>query len=170
MAYVYPVQNDTFEQKMNVLNGLVATIARENAPSYTDWAFLEELTSDGALSEMYDIGTTFTEDWKDTATGTVYSFPWALNHIGDVELQDGETLTDRAFLQLKYAHPTQGEVTLEGEGIQSVRIVNAYGQTVYNAKVEGEQVRIDLSQMAKGVYMMYIDANQGQTVKKVVVK
>ena len=41
---------------------------------------------------------------------------------------------------------------------------------VYNAKVEGEQVRIDLSNMAKGIYMMHIEANGGQTVRKIVVK
>ena len=69
-----------------------------------------------------------------------------------------------------YPNPTKGEVTLEGESIQSVRIVNAFGQTVYNAKVEGSQARIDLSQMAKGVYMMHIGTEQGQAVRKIVVE
>jgi hypothetical protein len=69
-----------------------------------------------------------------------------------------------------YPNPTQGEITLEGEGISHVRIVNAYGQTVYNAKVESEHVRIDLSQMAKGIYMMHIEADCGQAVRKIVVE
>ena len=69
-----------------------------------------------------------------------------------------------------YPNPTQGEITLEGEGLNHVRIVNAYGQMVYNAKVEGEQVRIDLSNMAKGIYMMHIEANGGQAVRKIVVE
>ena len=69
-----------------------------------------------------------------------------------------------------YPNPTQGEITLEGEGLNHVRIVNAYGQTVYNAKVEGEQVRIDLSNVAKGIYMMHIEAESGQTVRKIVVE
>ena len=69
-----------------------------------------------------------------------------------------------------YPNPTKGEVILEGEGIQSVRIVNAFGQTVYNAKVEGNQARIDLSQMAKGVYMMHIGTEQGLAVRKIVVE
>ena len=69
-----------------------------------------------------------------------------------------------------YPNPTQGEITLEGEGLSYVRIVNAYGQMVYNAKVEGEQVRIDLSNMAKGIYMMHIEANGGQAVRKIVVE
>jgi len=69
-----------------------------------------------------------------------------------------------------YPNPTKGEVTLEGEDLCHVRIVNAYGQTVYNANAEGQQVRIDLSQMAKGVYLMHIEAQGGQTVKKIVVE
>jgi hypothetical protein len=69
-----------------------------------------------------------------------------------------------------YPNPAKGEFTLEGEGLNHVRIVNAYGQTVYNAKVEGEQVRIDLSNVAKGIYMMHIEAESGQTVRKIVVE
>ena len=48
--------------------------------------------------------------------------------------------------------------------------MNASGQTVYNAKVESDQVRIDLSQMPKGIYMMHIEANDGQAVRKIVVE
>ena len=51
-----------------------------------------------------------------------------------------------------------------------IRIVNAYGQTMYNTNVEGNQVRIDLSQMTKGIYMMHIEAEDGQTVRKIVVE
>ena len=69
-----------------------------------------------------------------------------------------------------FPNPTQGEVTVECENLSHVRIVNAYGQTVYNADVEGQQVRIDLSQMAKGIYMMHIEANGGQAVRKIVVE
>ena len=69
-----------------------------------------------------------------------------------------------------YPNPTSGEITLEGEGLNHVRIVSAYGQTVYNAKVEGDQVRIDLSNVAKGIYMMHIEAEGGQTVRKIVVE
>ena len=69
-----------------------------------------------------------------------------------------------------YPNPTIGEITLEGEDPCHVRIVNAYGQTVYNAKVESNQVRIDLSDMAKGIYTMLIEANGRQTVKKIVLE
>ncbi|MBR4913038.1 MAG: T9SS type A sorting domain-containing protein [Bacteroidales bacterium] len=35
---------------------------------------------------------------------------------------------------------------------------------------QGNQARIDLSPMAKGIYMMHIEANGGQTVRKIVVE
>ena len=69
-----------------------------------------------------------------------------------------------------YPNPTQGEITLEGEGMNHVRIMNTYGQTVYDAEVEGDQVRIDLSHMTKGIYMMHIEAKDGQAVRKIVVE
>ena len=105
MEYKYPVQDDTFEKKMDTMNGLLAVLAREGAPENVDWGFLEELASDGVFPTMYDIGTTFTEEWEDKSNNSKYSFPWMLNHIGDVELQDGEILRDRPFLQMKYASP-----------------------------------------------------------------
>ena len=69
-----------------------------------------------------------------------------------------------------YPNPTQSEVTIECENLSHVRIVNAYGQTVYNSDIEGERVRIDLSQMGKGIYMMHIEANGGHAVRKIVVE
>ena len=69
-----------------------------------------------------------------------------------------------------YPNPANGEVTLEAEGLSQVRIVNTFGQTVYNAKLEGDQIRIDLSGFARGIYMMHIEANGGQSVQKIVVE
>ena len=69
-----------------------------------------------------------------------------------------------------YPNPTKGEITLEGEALVHIRVVNAFGQTVYNAKVEGDRTHIDLSRLAKGIYMMHIEAKDGQTIRKIVVE
>ena len=42
-------------------------------------------------------------------------------------------------------------------------------QLLLNAH-QGDQARIDLSHIAKGIYMMHIEANGGQTVRKIVVE
>ena len=69
-----------------------------------------------------------------------------------------------------YPNPTKGEVTLNGEGINHIRIFNLYGQTVYDANAESNQVRIDLSNLANGIYTMQIDTENGQVVKQIVVE
>ena len=69
-----------------------------------------------------------------------------------------------------YPNPTQSEITVESKGISFIRIVNIYGQTVYNAKTEGSQVRLDLSGFDKGVYTMHIGTENGQVVKQIVVE
>ena len=84
------------------------------------------------------------------------------NKIGVDEINHNEIRT--------YPNPTHGELTLEGEGICHICIVNIYGQTVYNAKAEGESVRLDLSSFSKGIYMMHIDTDNGQVVKQIVVE
>ena len=89
-------------------------------------------------------------------------------HIVHSEIQNG--IDDNNTSAKVYPNPTTGELTLEGEGLNHIRIVNAYGQTVYNAKVEGEQVHIDLSHLTKGIYMMHIEAEGGQAVRKIVVE
>ena len=81
-----------------------------------------------------------------------------------------ESIGENNIATKVYPNPTQGEIILEGEELNHVRVVNANGQTVYDAKVEGETVRIDLTHLTKGIYMMHIEAEGGQAVRKIVVK
>lgn len=70
-----------------------------------DWESLSEFANTGLFGEAYGIGDQFIDTWKDAATNQEYTYPMQLNHIGNVELQDGETLENRPFLQAHYAHP-----------------------------------------------------------------
>ena len=70
-----------------------------------DWESLAEFANTGLFGEAYGIGDQFIDTWKDTATNQEYTYPMQLNHIGSVELHDGEVLSDRPFLQAHYAHP-----------------------------------------------------------------
>ena len=118
-----------------------------------DWAFQNWTENDEVVSE--EMTYTF------IATGD-------RNLVAHFQYTEG--IGENSIAAKVYPNPTKGEVMVESEGLSHIRIVNAYGQTVYNAKAEGEQVRIDLSNMAKGIYMMHIEANGGQTVKRIVVE
>lgn len=69
-----------------------------------------------------------------------------------------------------YPNPTMGEVIIEAEGLSHIQIVNLQGQTVYSTNVVDGQIHIDLSQMAKGIYLMHIEAKGRQVVRKIVVE
>ena len=112
----------------------------------------------------------WTENGEVVSEEMTYTFIATENRNLVAHFQYTEGIGENSIAAKVYPNPTKGEVMVESEGMSHIRIVNAYGQTVYNAKAEGEQVRIDLSGMAKGIYMMHIEANDGQTVKRIVVE
>ena len=98
--------DETFASKMDKQNALLEVIASSALRELSsDWAGLEDLAASGLFGEAYAIGDHFVDTWTDKATGTQYTYPMQLNHIGTVELQDGEVLEHRPFLQAHYAHP-----------------------------------------------------------------
>lgn len=80
-----------------IINGLTTDIQM--------WSYLTQLADNNLFSRIYNFGDQFVETWTDTAASKPYEYPFQLNHIGNVELQDGSTLQNRPFLQAHYAHP-----------------------------------------------------------------
>ena len=100
------ILDETFAAKMDKQNALLEVMAAQALNTLSsDWKGLAELANSGLFGEAYSIGDWFTDTWTDTAANREYTYPMQLNHIGDVELQDGEVLANRPFLQAHYAHP-----------------------------------------------------------------
>jgi len=112
----------------------------------------------------------WTENGEVVSEEMTYTFIITSNRDLVAHFMHTESIGEQMANVSLYPNPTQGEVTLEGKGLQSIRIVNAFGQTVYNTKVEGDQVRIDLSGMVKGVYVMHIGTANGETMRQIVVE
>ena len=92
--------------KLDKQNGLLEVMAASALSSLSsDWAGLARLADAGLFGEAYGIGDQFVDTWKDKAANQEYTYPLQLNHIANVELEDGETLENRPFLQAHYAHP-----------------------------------------------------------------
>lgn len=88
---------DKFNAVNILLNGLTTT---KQQPEY-----LSQLADSGMFGEVYNAGDQFITTWTDTQASKTYEYPFRLNHIGDVELEDGTLLTKRPYLQAHYAHP-----------------------------------------------------------------
>ena len=158
-----------FERKIFEIK---ASVDPEEAASITgegSYAFGEEVTLTFTRNEDWAFQS-WTENDEVVSTEMTYTFIATENRTLVAHFAYTENIGENNIPTKVYPNPTQGEITLEGEGLNHVRIVNAFGQTVYNAKVEDEQVRIDLSNMAKGIYMMHIEAEGGQAVRKIVVE
>ena len=142
-----------------------------SARIYGDGTFTygDETTLTIVPNEGYSF-VSLTENGEIVTEELVYTFTVTETRSFVAHLTVIEGINEDALNAAVYPNPTSGNVTVECEGLNHVRIVNAYGQTVYNADLEGDQVHIDLSQMAKGIYMMHIEAAEGQTMKKIVVE
>ncbi|MBO6024723.1 MAG: T9SS type A sorting domain-containing protein [Bacteroidales bacterium] len=149
-----------------------ATVDPEDAASITGtgtYNYGDEVTLTLARNEDWAF-VSWTEDGEVVSEEMTYTFIATEDRNLVAHFVFTEGIGENNISAKVYPNPTSGEITLEGENLSHVRIVNAYGQTVYNAKVEGEQVRIDLSNMAKGIYMMHIEAVSGQAVRKIVME
>lgn len=94
---------ETTVKKIAAAVEIMAANARKEMSN--DWESLAEFANTGLFGEAYGIGDQFVDTWTDKSNNTDYTYPLQLNHIGDVELHDGEILSDRPFLQAHYAHP-----------------------------------------------------------------
>ena len=102
-TFIVDRPTESTHKKIAAAVEILAANARKEMSN--DWASLEEFANTGLFGEAYGIGDQFVDTWKDMATNTEYTYPYQLNHIGTVELEDGETLSNRPFLQAHYAHP-----------------------------------------------------------------
>ena len=66
-----------------------------------------------------------------------------------------------------YPNPTQGQVTIEAEGLMSVTVYNALGQCVMQQTLSGTQSVVDLKDAAKGLYLLRIATLNGIVLKRI---
>lgn len=106
--WIDPPDISELQQEVNTLSSDVSGLKIIINGLTTDtqmWSYLTQLADNNLFGIIYNFGDQFVETWTDTAASKPYEYPFQLNHIGNVELQDGTTLQNRPFLQAHYAHP-----------------------------------------------------------------
>ena len=70
-----------------------------------------------------------------------------------------------------YPNPTDGVLTINGENLKELEVVNILGQTVLKASSETDKVTVDLENHPSGIYLLKLtDAKGGKQTVKIVVK
>jgi hypothetical protein len=66
-----------------------------------------------------------------------------------------------------YPNPTSGKLAIKAEEITRITVLNAMGQVVYDAPVEGDEATLDLARYGVGMYMIRIDTMNETIAKRV---
>ena len=66
-----------------------------------------------------------------------------------------------------YPNPTESQVTIEGQGLRQVRVINVMGQEIEHLDLNGDQAVIDLSNAPKGCYFIEVTCESGCTTSKI---
>ena len=65
-----------------------------------------------------------------------------------------------------YPNPTDGIVTIEGEGSMTISVLNILGQKIMETEAT-DNANIDLSVLEAGIYMVRIETVNGTKVEKI---
>jgi M6 family metalloprotease-like protein len=80
-----------------------------------------------------------------------------------------ETATqDETFVV--YPNPVSDQLTLQGKGIQYVRLITVTGACVFESTVKHNAMGIDMAGLPQGLYFLSIQTEEGMAVRKVVKK
>ena len=69
-----------------------------------------------------------------------------------------------------FPNPTNGIITIAGENIREIEVMNISGHTIKQFAIKKYQFDIDLSNQAKGLYYIKILTDKELAVKKIMVK
>ena len=70
-----------------------------------------------------------------------------------------------------YPNPTRGTVTIEAEGIESIRLTNMMGQVLaWNEYDRSDSVSLNLNALKPSVYLLEIKTENGMVRRRVVLQ
>ena len=75
-----------------------------------------------------------------------------------------EMETSSAYL---FPNPADQSINVEAEGMTHVTVYNMLGQLAYEADVDGNRMKINVSEWNEGIYLMKIQTGMGQVMRRV---
>ena len=143
---------------MTVPNGEVTMlICSSNANSF--------LWSTGETSNMIVVPTDSVETYSVTVTNTSTGCVNSTSVTIGVGIQENGTVLHNVIV---YPNPTEGKVTVnaDGEVISEIRAYSLDGRMVKRIRVAGTEAELNFETLAKGTYLLQIQLQQGDIVRR----
>lgn len=78
-----------------------------------------------------------------------------------------EVTENEAQKVILFPNPADQSINIEAEGMTHISVYNMLGQFVYDAEVEGDMMKLNVSEWNNGVYLIRIQSAQGQLSRRV---
>ena len=148
---------------------LTPTSVYTSAPSNgTFWS----LEPEEAGSVVVEEGVA-TITWSETFKGDVILHVWALGYCGDdessmtINVKNSTDVSEHNVQANVFPNPTNGNITVEAEGMRRITVSNTFGQIVLDEEAEGSHALLNMSQFAAGTYLVRIYTENGTALKRV---
>jgi hypothetical protein len=66
-----------------------------------------------------------------------------------------------------FPNPADQSINVEAEDMTHVTVYNMLGQLTYEADVDGNRMKINVSEWNEGIYLMKIQTGMGQVMRRV---
>ena len=101
--------------------------------------------------------------WMDVASVSSEAYSW----LAWVCIDGYDWIGESNVSVSAYPNPTTGNVNIVAQGMSHITVLNALGQVVYDANIEGNMTSLDMSQYQAGVYMVRVTTENGESVKRI---
>ena len=114
-----------------------------------------------------------TVTWSETFKGDVILHVWALGYCGEdessmtIHVKNSTGMDEHNIKANIYPNPTNGNVTIEAEGLRRIIVSNAFGQIILDRETQGNHTLLNMSQFAAGTYLIRIHTDNGIAMKRV---
>jgi hypothetical protein len=137
------------------LIGEVAAVAGQTYYEYID-------TPAAAGTYYYQVRADYGDCESEPAVSGVNP---AVNYVS-VQTTGIDENSDKVAL---FPNPTNGNVTIQANGMNRVTVVSVLGQVVYDTELNADEFTLNMGQFNAGLYMVRVYTENGVTVKRVTV-